>query len=44
MYELDGRAYLLVPIGRPNAGGRGAAAATDAQPGGPSGYVTFALP
>jgi quinoprotein glucose dehydrogenase len=44
MYELDGRAYLLVPIGRPNAGARGAAAATGAQPNAPSGYVTFALP
>jgi quinoprotein glucose dehydrogenase len=44
MYELDGRAYLLVPIGRPNAGGRGAAAVPDVQPNAPSGYVTFALP
>ena len=38
MYELDGRAYLLVPIGA--AAGNAAAP----QPGAPTGYVTFALP
>jgi quinoprotein glucose dehydrogenase len=37
MYELDGRAYLLVPIG---AAGNAAAL----HPGAPTGYVTFALP
>jgi quinoprotein glucose dehydrogenase len=42
MYELDGRAYLLVPIGSPNTGARGAADVPN--PGAPSGYVTFALP
>jgi quinoprotein glucose dehydrogenase len=49
MYELDGRAYLLVPIGQPGAGaGRGgaeppaAANQTSAKPA--TGYVTFALP
>jgi quinoprotein glucose dehydrogenase len=39
MYEIDGRAYLLVPIG--NASGANAAAL---HPGAPGGYVTFALP
>ena len=38
MYELDGRAYLLVPIG--SAAGN----ATAPHPGAPTGYVTFALP
>jgi quinoprotein glucose dehydrogenase len=38
MYELDGRAYLLVPIGS------AAANATPPNPGAPTGYVTFALP
>jgi len=37
LYELDGRAYLLVPIG--NAGNAAAP-----HPGAPTGYVTFALP
>jgi quinoprotein glucose dehydrogenase len=53
MYELDGRAYLLVPVGPPPvAGGRGAAATAAATAAGvaaadgtsPTGYVTFALP
>ena len=47
MYEIDGRAYLLVPIGNAAAGGRGGAGAAPATPlysGAPSGYVTFALP
>ena len=39
MYEIDGRAYLLVPIGSP-AG----ANPTVPHPGAPTGYVTFALP
>ena len=39
MYEIDGRAYLLVPIG--NASGANAAAP---HPGAPTGYVTFTLP
>jgi quinoprotein glucose dehydrogenase len=38
MYELDGRAFLLVPIG--NAPGNSA----PLHPGAPGGYVTFALP
>jgi quinoprotein glucose dehydrogenase len=38
MYELDGRAYLLVPIGT------AAANAAAPHPGAPTGYVTFALP
>jgi quinoprotein glucose dehydrogenase len=38
MYEIDGRAYLLVPIGTP------AGNATAPHPGAPTGYVTFALP
>ena len=39
MYEIDGRAYLLVPIG--NTAGANAVAP---HPGAPVGYVTFALP
>jgi quinoprotein glucose dehydrogenase len=38
MYELDGRAYLLVPIGTASGGN------VAPNPGAPSGYVTFALP
>jgi len=38
MYEIDGRAYLLVPIG--SAAGGTSAPHADA----PTGYVTFALP
>jgi quinoprotein glucose dehydrogenase len=48
MFELDGREYLLVPIGNAMGGLRvgGAAGATPAapHPNAPSGYVTFALP
>ena len=49
MYELDGRAYLLVPIGPPMPVGRGGPAPADPpaaplHPDAPSGYVTFALP
>jgi quinoprotein glucose dehydrogenase len=38
MYELDGRAYLLVPIGAATG------SATAPHPNAPTGYVTFALP
>jgi quinoprotein glucose dehydrogenase len=41
MYEMDGRQYLLVPAASA-AGGRGAA--PPAAPGGPLGWVAYALP
>ncbi len=46
MYELDGREYLLVPIGGAAAGlrGGGGAPVVAPHPGAPDGYVTFALP
>lgn len=47
LYELDGRAYLLVPVGIPGAGRGGAAAAPGTPTPGetlPSGYVAFTLP
>ena len=47
LYELDGRVYLLVPVGIPVAGRGGAGAAQGAPTPGealPSGYVAFTLP
>ena len=48
LYELDGRVYLLVPVGIPVAGRGGAGAAQGTPTPGeallPSGYVAFTLP